>query len=510
MNPATEESSRGRAAERASWLDAGLDRAARASGWTSVVLPASVADPALLAGERSDGLAVWWPAVGEAVVGMGAAAILRGSGPGRWRDIREQAAEVMARIEARVVAGEPVATSPHQGLARPRFLGGLAFTPGAAAAPPWTDFGDAWFMLPRWSYVSDGNTAHLTLIVDRDGARERARLRGELAAIEKALAAGRHTARPRARVVETREDGADWMACVADARDYINAGHAAKVVAARCQHLRLAEPVRAADVLAALADRHPDCTRVLVAPHHATWLAATPERLVRRSGAQVACDALAGSIPRGPRGGETDSEHAALLTSGKERREHDLVVTGIAKALRQLGATVEHAAEPGIRSLRHVHHLATPITGRFTEPPPHLLEIAERLHPTPAVGGTPTATAIEWMRTHERQPRGWYAAPIGWFDRDGDGELVVGIRSGLLDAADAAEAAGGPGASNGSHGGPNSGQPAGPNSGQPAGGHTVAHLWAGAGIVGASEPARELNETTVKLRALRGALGLDE
>lgn len=469
-------------AERASWLDAGLDRAARSSGWTSIVLPATAADPSLLVaerdrGDRSDGLAVWWPHNGEAVVGLGAAAILRGSGVGRWRDVREQAAEVMARLETRVIAGEAVTTSPHAGLARPRFLGGLAFTPGSAAAAPWTDFGDAWFMLPRWSYVSDGTTAHLALIVDREGARERARLRGELAAIEKALAHGRHTARPHARVLEVREDGAEWMACVADARDFINAGEAVKVVAARVQHLRLADPVRAGDVLAALADRHPDCYRVLVAPHQATWVAATPERLLKRTGHDVACDALAGSIPRR---GETASESASLLGSQKERREHEIVVTAIAETLRQLGATVEHAAVPGIRSLRHVHHLVTPIQGHFAQAP-HVLEIAERLHPTPAVGGTPTATAIEWMRTHEREPRGWYAAPIGWFDGNGDGELAVGIRSGLLDGAGAAD-----------------------------GGHSVAHLWAGAGIVGASEPARELNETTVKLRALRGALGLDE
>lgn len=471
MNPALEDASRGRAAERASWLDAGLDRAARAAGWTCVVLPATVADPSLLVSEgRSDGLAVWWAPDGEAIVGMGAAAILRGSGDGRWRDVRDQAAAVLDRIEARVVAGEVVQSSPHQGIVRPRFLGGLAFTPGAADAAPWTELGDAWFMLPRWSYVSDGATAHLVLIIDREGARERARVRGELLAIEKALSAGRHTARPRARVTKVHEDGVEWMACVADARDFINAGQAAKVVAARCQHLRLAEPVRAGDVLAALADRHPDCYRVLVSPQHATWIAATPERLLRRSGQDVACDALAGSIPRR---GETASERDALLGSTKERREHDLVVTGIAEVLRQLGATVEHAAEPGVRSLRHVHHLATPIQGHFAGDPPHVLEIAERLHPTPAVGGTPTATAIEWIRGHEREPRGWYAAPVGWFDRAGDGELAVGIRSGLFDSAEA-------------------------------------HLWAGAGIVGASEPTRELHETTVKLRALRGALGLDE
>ena len=474
------EAARARAADRARWLEAGLDRAARSSGWTSVVVPAALAEPALLAttaGGPTDGVAVWWPPRGEALVGLGAAAIVRGHGAGRWQQVREQAEALCARIDSRVVAGELVTTSPHLGPARPRLLGGLSFSPGSAAAPPWTALGDAWFMLPRWTYVSDGNSALLTLCVDRERAGERARLRAELAAIDKALAAGRHAGRPRARVAELTEDGEAWMECVAAARDFINAGGADKIVAARCQHLRLGEPVRAGDVLAALAERHPDCYRVMVAPEQmpeqtaeqAVWLAATPERLVQRSGRRVLCDALAGSIPRR---GDTEAELAALLASSKERREHDLVVTAIADTLRQLGVQVEHDAAPAVRSLRHVHHLATPIQGDLTRDV-HVLDIAAALHPTPAVGGTPTATAIDWLLAHESQPRGWYAAPIGWFDRQGDGELAVGIRSGLL-AGDSA------------------------------------HLWAGAGIVGASEPARELAETQVKLRALRGALGLDE
>ncbi len=70
----------------------------------------------------------------------------------------------------------------------------------------------------------------------------------------------------------------------------------------------------------------------------------------------------------------------------------------------------------------------------------------------------------------EITPRGWYASPVGWFDLEGNGELAVAIRSGLL-----AERA---------------------------------HLWAGAGIVAGSDPDRELAETDVKLRAMLGALGV--
>jgi len=115
-------------------------------------------------------------------------------------------------------------------------------------------------------------------------------------------------------------------------------------------------------------------------------------------------------------------------------------------------------------------HLHTPFRARLREPR-HVLELAARLHPTPAVGGTPRELAIDWIRSREPVARGWYAAPVGWFDLDGNGELAVAIRSGVL-----------------------------------AGNR--AHLWAGAGIVAGSDPDRELAETELKLRAMLGALGV--
>ena len=233
--------------------------------------------------------------------------------------------------------------------------------------------------------------------------------------------------------------------------------------------LALAGPVGIADLLATLSDRHPDCVRILIRPPGAgTLIAATPERLVKRDGAIVMCDALAGTIRSSA--GETDREAAgaALLASTKDRREHDLVVRAIRAALEIAGAQIDTPAEPVVRALRHVLHLHTPFRATLREPR-HVLELAA--HPTPAVGGTPTSFANAWIRTHEPVARGWYAAPVGWFDLDGNGELAVAIRSGVI-----------------------------------AGNR--AHLWAGAGIVAGSDPDRELAETELKLQAMLGALGV--
>src|SRR5690606_30855262 len=120
-------------------------------------------------------------------------------------------------------------------------------------------------------------------------------------------------------------------------------------------------------------------------PGGGALVAATPERLVKLDGANVACDALAGSIARSA-AQPGDHDDAVLLASAKDRREHDLVVRAIASALRDVGADVDVPAEPGVRTLRHVLHLHTPIAATLRAPR-HVLELAAALHPTPAVGG---------------------------------------------------------------------------------------------------------------------------
>jgi len=436
-------------------LEEGLARARRERGWTFIALPAPiVAAPALVVAARTLPL-VAWSSRALTLVGIGAAYELRGCGEQRWRELVAAA----RRIEMSAVIGN----QDNAALVRPRLLGGLAFAPGAADRGPWTGFGDAWFVLPRWTYVHDGLRAALVLAVDARDAQLVSRWHEELATLRHALASS-FVAKPQPALVAVDSGDRDaWRAQVRAITDAIGRGECAKIVAARSTVVTLAAEARVADMFAELDARHSDCVRVLVKPPGGgALIAATPERLVALQDSQVACDALAGSLAR-------SGDVATLLASGKDRREHELVVRAIASALRELGADVTAPDEPGVRMLRHVMHLHTPIAARLRERR-HLLELAAALHPTPAVGGTPTRLATDWITQHE-PPRGWYAAPVGWFDLDGNGELAVAIRSGLLAGA-------------------------------------RAHLWAGAGIVAGSDPNRELAETDMKLRAMLSALGV--
>lgn len=422
--------------------------------FTTPVVPAA----AIAAGFPEDIVATW-TSQELVLAGVGIAREVRGHGAQRWRQVIEA-----ARISApHVVVDGAVSSLEALGFARPRWIGGAAFAPGGADRAPWQGFGDAWFVLPRWTYVARDDRAMFVLAADAADLANPARWQAELARLRACTAPS--TTQP-ALVELQPAAAAEWRTQVTAITEAIAHGRYSKIVAARTLAVALAGPIEAANLLAALDERHADCVRVLVRPPNAgTLVAATPERLVRRSGATVQCDALAGTI-----NATAADARERLLASTKDRREHDLVVDAIRRALEDAGAVVDAPATPEVRALRHVLHLHTPFHATLREPR-HVLELACRLHPTPAVGGTPTSAAIEWIGEHEPVARGWYSAPVGWFDLEGNGELVVAIRSGVLV-------------------------------------DNRAHLYAGAGIVAGSDPDRELAETDAKFRAMLGALGV--
>jgi menaquinone-specific isochorismate synthase len=127
-----------------------------------------------------------------------------------------------------------------------------------------------------------------------------------------------------------------------------------------------------------------------------------------------------------------------------------------------------------------VQHLATNVTGRLAATQAagtsgvlgeraSALALAAALHPTAAVCGTPSGTAMELIRELEGMDRGRYAGPVGWVDADGNGEWGIALRCAELDGR-------------------------------------RARLFAGCGIVADSDPEAELAEAQNKFRAMQDAL----
>ena len=200
-----------------------------------------------------------------------------------------------------------------------------------------------------------------------------------------------------------------------------------------------------------------------------TFLGATPERLVRTVGRSFETVAIAGSAARGADPADDARLAAALLASEKDREEHAVVVDTLRSNLSPIVESLHVAEAPAILPLHHVQHLVTPITGTLRDEA-GLLALGGQLHPTPAVGGAPRDVALDLIAEHEGFDRGWYAGPIGWLGADGDGELMVALRCGLVAGRDAT-------------------------------------LFAGCGIVADSDPAREWDESRLKLRTMTTALG---
>jgi menaquinone-specific isochorismate synthase len=259
-----------------------------------------------------------------------------------------------------------------------------------------------------------------------------------------------------------------WCALVADGVADIRDGALDKVVLAREVIVRANRDIDVPSVLARLAALYPSCVVFSIEG----FIGASPELLVRRAGTAVASHPLAGTIPRSGDPAADEALASALLNSVKERAEHRFVVNDVAAALRAVCTTLDVPDAPSIVPLRNVSHLGTRISGTLAGPAatrPTALDLAARLHPTSAVGGTPRAAALEWLAQREGFTRGPYAGPVGWVDAAGDGEWMVGIRSAVIDGA-------------------------------------TARLFAGVGVVADSDPLAELAETQLKLQALLAAV----
>ena len=252
-----------------------------------------------------------------------------------------------------------------------------------------------------------------------------------------------------------------------------------KVVLARALRLTADGPWDPEDVLGRLLAADPGAYGYLVDLSPAgndyagtTLVGASPELLVAKDGDVVTCRPFAGSAPRSADPATDRANGQALAESGKNRHEHQLVIDMMREALQPLCVDLQIAPEPQLHGTDALWHLSTLVTGRLRDSSTTALDLALVLHPTPAVGGVPTADAVALIAELEGD-RGFYAGAVGWCDAAGDGRWVVSIRCAQL-SADRLGA--------------------------------VAH--SGGGIVAESDPGDELAETTTKFRTIMTGLGV--
>lgn len=407
------------------------------------------------------------PSQGFSVAGAEAAVEFSAAGPQRFAAARE----FIDRTLADTIAVGPL-TEPFAG---PHFFFAAGFSDEVAAGAP---FPALKVFAPRWQVgrMGDITVAVANVLVAADSPLDVLTTRiwkahAKFGAFDYSRA--RHKDRPSAPKMAEEIGGAgSYQRAVAQALREIGRGDYEKVVLARALKYTTAEEFHPMGVLNHLRRHYPDCYSFSIANGRGqSFIGASPERLVRVAAGRMHTAALAGSAPRGDSASEDAAFAQALLHSEKDLREHKLVFDSIVGRLAGLDLKLEHPASPRLLGLANVHHLSTTISANLPAGV-HVLDLVARLHPTPAVGGTPQEPALEAMKRIEAFPRGLYAGPQGWVDHRGGGEFLVGIRSALIDGR-------------------------------------TATAYAGAGIVAGSEPEKEFLETELKFKALLEALTED-
>jgi len=399
------------------------------------------------------------PDRGFALAALGVVHEVASRGQGRFGDVAREC------LGGETVVEEPPGLPAGAGAV---WVGGFAFDADGGGSSAWSSLAPASLVLPELSICRGGEQAFLTVnALVRPGDD----LEGKVAALEARLVGLRDERLPlldphpteQAEINSVRPPG-DFERMISAATDRIGAGEIAKVVLAREVTATAAAAHDTAAVFGAMREQFPSCFCFCVGTPEAAFIGASPELLVRRSGASVSTVALAGSTRRSSDPAVDDHLGEQLLRSDKNRREQRIVSERIARLLRPHAVWVEASPEPEIVKVANIQHLATPIVAQLAEPR-SAVELAGLLHPTPAVGGEPAAAAATAIAELEQMDRGWYAGPVGWMDAAEDGEFCVALRSALLRDREA-------------------------------------HLYAGVGVVAGSDPEAELAETEIKLEAL--------
>jgi menaquinone-specific isochorismate synthase len=405
------------------------------------------------------------PSEGWAIAGAESVLSFSASGPKRFHECQ--------RFIDRTLADTVAVGDQEVPFGGPHFFGAFAFLDNVKDGEP---FESASIFVPRWQVAQRaGRTvavANLLLDVESQVEALAARVwnaHAKFRSFDYSAAAFPEGQSADASSIDEVGGRRSYESAVSKALERISRGEMQKIVLARAKDIRSRTTFDPLRILNGLRQRFPECSAFSVANGSGqSFIGASPERLLRVEDSVMTTEALAGSANRGTTASEDASFGGKLLQSEKDLREHRIVLDSIVRRLSPLGLDMRHSERPLLKRLSNVQHLHTPIEADLPKGV-RLLDMLSRLHPTPAVGGTPREVVVPMIAELEAFPRGLYCGAVGWIDSRGGGEFTVALRSALIDGS-------------------------------------KARMYAGAGIVAGSAPEKELAETELKFKAMQDAL----
>lgn len=401
---------------------------------------------------------------------------LKSRGTGRFDDVEKELEKWKRRSTSIDLEGQESASLLHA-------FGAFSFFDEVYSSE-WSGFGPAYWFIPRYLVKRQNGSTYLILseridpndtidelldFFDRVNPENvyHDDLKGNIQT-DGSLSGSTHT-NGKSSPSTSASDYNRWLQNLEQAKDSILSGEFEKIVLSRSSRFRFNQKIDPFSAIARLRDAYPNCyTFLLKNEANQHFIGSTPELLATFDGNQLYTESLAGSTRRGDTDEEEKQLETYLQTSSKEQAEHHYVVDAVTSAIRPHTVEIEQPHTPIIRKLSNVQHLLTPINATLkqgTSP----LTIVRDLHPTPAVGGTPTRGVRQFIKKLEKEDRGLYAGPIGWLNAQNKGTFAVAIRSGLIH-------------------------------------NNRAHLYAGCGIVEDSTADREWDEAELKFKPMKYAI----
>lgn len=396
------------------------------------------------------------------LVGLGYAKVLKSDRQdGRFTDIADQWEEL---CKALIKEEEDIA---------PTLFGGFTFDPKNTQSSEWRNFPMGYFVLPSIQLMTkNGRTSVIINLVTTEAyaAEEFEALRIERDRLIHRTQVTEFISTEKPTVTAVNEmDVNRYKEAVRNTTKRIQDGDAEKVVIARSIQLQFPETVSSLTALHHIANEQQESYHFGLQKDGELFFGATPERLIETADGRAYSACVAGSIKRGKTAEEDRLIGEELLNDSKNREEHQYVVDMISNVFDEFCTESFIPKQPKLMKIRDIQHLFTPVDAKLKDER-NIFDFVEALHPTPALGGLPTVKSMDIIREEEQMDRGYYAAPIGWTDTEGNGEFAVAIRSALLV-------------------------------------EDTAYLYAGGGIVADSEVEKEYDETWIKFRPVLRALG---
>ncbi|MGC4000986.1 MAG: anthranilate synthase component I [Anaeromyxobacter sp.] len=255
-----------------------------------------------------------------------------------------------------------------------------------------------------------------------------ARLRARLRALARPLD-DRRRPRPRAPArLQPRISRRAFEAAVVKAKAYVTAGDCQQIVLS--QRFDAETDLPPFEIYRALRRVNPSPYLFFVKDGERALVGSSPETLIKLEAGDVTLRPIAGTRKRGQDAAEDARLEAELRADPKENAEHVMLVDLGRNDVGRVSATgtVRVTALKTVERYSHVMHLVSEVHGQLAEGLT-AVDVLQAGFPAGTVSGSPKVRAMQIIDELEPARRGPYAGAVGYFDRGGDMEMCIAIRT---------------------------------------------------------------------------------